>query len=125
MLWAGAADGRGRGGAGLPAELILGAGAVDGLDEERQLVVYRVVQEGLSNVARHAGATGVRVSVFADGAATVVRIDDDGLGFEPRATPPGLGLSGMRERAVLAGGRLDVRSAPGRVTLVELRLEGR
>ena len=111
--------------AGLAAELTLGRGALDGLDEERHLVVYRVVQEGLSNVARHADATGVLVSVAADGAATVIRIDDDGAGFDQRGTPVGLGLAGMRERAVLAGGRLDVRTAPGRGTLVELRLEAR
>jgi signal transduction histidine kinase len=51
-----------------------------------------------------------------------VRVDDDGRGFDERATQRGLGLTGMRERAVLAGGRVAVLSVPGEGTLVELAL---
>ena len=109
--------------AGVRAALALGPQALDGLTEDQQLVVYRVVQESLSNVAQHAGASAVRVSVARDGRATVLGIADDGAGFDPAAASGGLGLVGMRERAVLAGGRLSVRAAPGRGTLVELRLE--
>ena len=51
-----------------------------------------------------------------------MRIDDDGVGFDLDTTPRGLGLHGMRERAVLAGGRMCMRSVPGEGTLVEARL---
>jgi two-component system sensor histidine kinase UhpB len=108
--------------AGVDAVFTAYPGALDGLDEDGQLVVYRVVQEGLSNVARHSGARRVRVSAVREDGATVVRIDDDGRGFDERTTERGLGLTGMRERAVLAGGRVAVLSVPGEGTLVELAL---
>jgi two-component system sensor histidine kinase UhpB len=95
---------------------------LDDLHEDEQLVVYRVVQEGLSNIARHSGAEHVTVAVAREGTGTVVQVIDDGSGFDPGAMSPGLGLTGMRERAVLAGGRVNVRSAPGGGTAVELRL---
>ena len=81
-----------------------------------------MVQESLSNVARHAGAAHVRVELGRDHGRPVVRVVDDGRGF---AGAPGdrLGLVGMRERARLAGGRLEIHSTPGRGTAVELRLD--
>jgi two-component system sensor histidine kinase UhpB len=80
------------------------------------------VEEGLSNVARHAGASHVLVEVAPEGPETVVRVRDDGTGFEPDAATDGIGLEGMQERAALAGGRVAVRSAPRRGTTIELRL---
>jgi len=109
---------------GLPTELELALGSLDALGPDEQLVVYRVVQEGLSNAARHARASAVSVRLTRDGAATVVRIADDGSGFDPACPATGLGLTGMRERAALAAGSLAVDSAPGRGTTVELRLGG-
>ena len=106
----------------LGTELRQPAGELERLDSNEQLVVYRVVQESLSNVARHGGASRVGVEIARHGDATTVAVTDDGCGFDPEHVPPGLGLSGMRERAVLAGGRLDVRSAPGQGTTIELRL---
>jgi two-component system, NarL family, sensor histidine kinase UhpB len=109
--------------AGIDAEFTLGPGALDALDEDEQIVVYRVVQEGLSNVAQHSGAHRVRVSAVREDGRAVVRVDDDGRGFDPAATAGGgLGLTGMRERAVLAGGAVVVRSVAGEGALVELRL---
>jgi two-component system sensor histidine kinase UhpB len=108
--------------AGVRCDLVLAPEALDDLGEDDQLVVYRVVQESLSNIARHAGATEVRVEVLRDGEAVVVRVADDGHGFDPTADNDGLGLGGMRERAVLAGGTLTVRSHPGDGTTIELRL---
>jgi two-component system sensor histidine kinase UhpB len=108
--------------AGVRAEFTLEPGALDGLGDDAQIVVYRVVQEGLSNVAQHAAAQRVRVSAIREDGEAVVRIDDDGRGFRPADAGAGLGLTGMRERAVLAGGRVAVRSVPGEGTLVELRL---
>jgi two-component system sensor histidine kinase UhpB len=90
------------------------------LTPEQQLVVYRVCQEALSNVAQHAGASSVTVELSSVG-AVMLTITDDGDGFvAPRNG--GLGLSGMRERALLVGGRLAVHSAPRKGTRVELVL---
>jgi two-component system sensor histidine kinase UhpB len=108
--------------AGLEAEFTLEPGALDALDEDAQIVVYRVVQEGLSNVAQHAGAHRVCVSAAREDGEAVVRVDDDGRGFDAGTPGGGLGLTGMCERAVLAGGSVKLRSVPGEGTLVELRL---
>ena len=100
-------------------------GPVPDLSAEEQLVVYRVTQESLSNVVQHSGASAVRVELSSIG-RIVLRIRDDGRGF--RVTPDGigrstrLGVSGMRERALLVGGRLAVFSAPGEGTTVELTM---
>jgi two-component system sensor histidine kinase UhpB len=105
----------------VPAELRVYDELAD-LAEHEQTVVYRVVQESLSNVVRHARARHVVVELGRDHGRPVVRITDDGVGF---SGPPGdgIGLVGMRERAWLARGRLEVQSAPGRGTTVELRLD--
>jgi two-component system, NarL family, sensor histidine kinase UhpB len=98
------------------------------LSPDQQLVVYRVVQESLSNVARHSGARHAWVDLRGTGGRTAVRIADDGRGFEPATTAGGrrgLGVAGMRERALLAGGRLDVRSRLGAGTTIELQVGGR
>ena len=108
--------------AGIETTLALPQAGLEDLDSDEQLVVYRVVQEGLSNVAQHAGARNVRVDVERRGEGTVVRVADDGEGFTSGEQPHGLGLTGMRERAVLAGGNFCVESAPGRGTTIELRL---
>jgi two-component system sensor histidine kinase UhpB len=90
------------------------------LDPEQQLVLYRVTQESLSNIAQHAAAGRVAVELsLAD--RPRLAISDDGVGFETEREG-GLGLSGMRERALLVGGELSVRSVAGRGTRVELRL---
>jgi two-component system sensor histidine kinase UhpB len=93
------------------------------LGPDEQIVVYRVVQEALNNVAEHAAARTVSVELrFADG-RKMLRVTDDGLGFNDAFDEGlGLGITGMRERARLAGGRLRVRSRPGRGTVVELTL---
>jgi two-component system, NarL family, sensor histidine kinase UhpB len=108
--------------AGIETTLDLPTSGLEDLDADEQLVVYRIVQEGLSNIAQHAGARTVHVDVERRGEGTVVRVADDGEGFTSDRVTAGLGLTGMRERAVLAGGRLDVSSAPGAGTTVELRL---
>ncbi len=104
---------------GVTATLDLAAGLDDAMDADGQLVTYRVVQESLSNVAQHARASAVHVEVRRRNQRAVVRVIDDGCGIEKR-TSSGLGLAGMRERALLAGGSLAVMSAPGRGTTVEL-----
>jgi signal transduction histidine kinase len=87
------------------------------LDEEIETTVYRLVQEALTNVSKHAGASSVRVTAdIADGHVHVA-VTDDGRGFDPSAASAGFGLQGMRERAALAGGTLDVSSGPEGTTL--------
>ena len=108
----------------LRASLATAADLDQALEADQQLVVYRVVQEALSNVARHARASTVRVDARRRAGHVVVQVADDGVGFDPGRTPAGLGRTGMRERALLAGGRLAVRSAPGEGTVVELVLDG-
>jgi two-component system, NarL family, sensor histidine kinase UhpB len=95
-------------------------GPVSRLTPEQQLVVYRVTQESLSNVAQHSEARRVDVELSFIG-RTILRINDDGKGFVQRREG-GLGLSGMRERALLVGGHLTIRSAQGQGTRVELTL---
>jgi two-component system sensor histidine kinase UhpB len=98
-------------------------GAMPSMTPEQQLVIYRVTQESLSNIAQHAGAGRVDVELSFVG-RTVLRISDDGRGIPESATTvngrSGLGLSGMRERALLIGGQLKVRSAESQGTRVEL-----
>ena len=96
-------------------------GALDRLGDDRQLVVYRVAQEALTNVARHSGAEHVDVDLAAGPSGVELRVADDGQGFA-RNGSSGLGLEGMAERARLVGGELDVDSAPGRGTRVTLRV---
>ncbi|MBQ0971206.1 sensor histidine kinase [Streptomyces griseoincarnatus] len=78
------------------------------LDQETELVIYRVAQEGLTNAARHAEAHRVEVALRAAGDAVVLEVADDGRGIG--AAREGAGLRGMRERALLIGATLDVRS---------------
>jgi signal transduction histidine kinase len=94
----------------------------EALDRDRQVVLLRCVQEGLSNVARHARATHVSVAVRESEEGALLEIVDDGSGFDPAATGGGFGLAGMAERVALAGGTFEVDSAPGAGTTVRVRL---
>lgn len=79
---------------------------------------YRIAQEALTNVTRHAGARRVEVRLAVSGAHLVLTVRDDGRGVSPVARADGRGLVGMRERAELLGGTLEVTSAPGAGTTV-------
>jgi signal transduction histidine kinase len=87
------------------------------LDGEGQATVYRVVQEALTNVAKHAPGHAVRVAVRLDGDRIAFEVADDGAGFDPGASTGGFGLRGMRERLELAGGELAIRSSPAGTTV--------
>jgi two-component system, NarL family, sensor histidine kinase UhpB len=90
-----------------------------------RLLLYRVVQEALSNVRRHAEASLVTVSLRQEAGGFHVVVEDDGVGFDAQARPTGhSGLSSMKERAEVAGGRCRVESRPGRTT-VEVWVPGR
>jgi len=100
------------------------AGDPDTLPEVVQTAIYRVAQEALTNVTRHAGATIVELELEERPDGAELRVSDDGHGFDPGVAKAdgGLGLIGMAERARLVGGELDVRSAPGGGTTVTLRV---
>ena len=84
---------------------------------------YRIVQESLTNVARHSGATRVDVLLARAPASATLVVEDDGQGFDPeRATDSTLGLVGMRERAGLLHGRFTIESRPGQGTTVALEV---
>jgi two-component system sensor histidine kinase UhpB len=91
------------------------------LGDDAQLVVYRVAQEALSNAARHSGAGRVEVRLQRTQAGGVVlAVTDDGRGFAFEQSERGLGLAGMRERALLVGGEVTIESRPDRGTTVRL-----
>jgi two-component system, NarL family, sensor histidine kinase UhpB len=92
------------------------------LTKDVQLVVYRVAQEALSNAIQHAQAETVRVSLFREDGEVELRVGDDGQGFSFDQAAKGLGLPGMRERALLVGGDLRVESRPELGTRVSLRV---
>ncbi|WP_214103612.1 HAMP domain-containing sensor histidine kinase [Acrocarpospora catenulata] len=87
------------------------------LSSEVELVLYRIAQESLTNVARHAGADQVTLTLTAAGGELMLRIADDGRGG---AVSTGAGIRGMRERALLIGARLTITSPPGGGTDVRL-----
>jgi two-component system sensor histidine kinase UhpB len=92
------------------------------LSDEEELAVYRVAQESLTNVARHAGASRVELSLEPGAGSVVLRVADDGHGMPDHPSTNGHGgLRGMRERALLVGGALAIK--PGRTGGVEVRLE--
>jgi len=89
------------------------------LPPEAETALYRIVQEGLTNVVKHAAAHRVSITLVRKEAAAVVVIEDDGQGFDLEAVRAGaLGFTGMRERVELVGGRLTVETSPGAGTTV-------
>ena len=89
-----------------------------------ETAAFRIVQEALTNVARHAQAEEAMVTIMADEDGLTVQVKDEGVGFDPDkiiASGKAVGLSGIRERAILLGGHCDVESAPGTGTQVRVR----
>ena len=80
--------------------------------------MYRLVQEALTNIVKHAQATVARVVVSATDEAVTVEVRDNGIGFEVEGPKAGFGLAGMRERVYLAGGTLTLTSGADGTTLV-------
>ncbi len=104
---------------------------VEELAAARRTVLFRVAQEALTNVGRHAGATNVRINIHKNEGGVCVRIEDDGKSFDVKSvlTARGCkyhGLIGMRERLEMVGGTLMIESAPGKGTVVIIGMpEGR
>ena len=102
-------------------------GEVRRLAPEVELALYRIVQESLNNVAKHAHASLARVSVAFNSSTLSIRVEDNGIGFDVPERATGLvvaghyGLMGMQERAQLVGAKLALRSQPGKGTQVEVQ----
>src|SRR6266568_6603199 len=106
----------------------LATGFKQRLPAEMETALYRIVQESLTNTARHAYAHKVLITMKEDADAVYATITDDGCGFDVGAIQKspdhdrGLGLAGMNERALLLNGTLDVHASPGHGTTIEVRL---
>ncbi|MGA8115212.1 MAG: histidine kinase [Actinocatenispora sp.] len=92
-----------------------------GLGPDAELAMYRIAQESLTNVARHADAQAVAMSITVEDPHVVLRVVDDGRGFEQRSGRDG-GLRGMRERALVTGGKISIDSRSGSGVAVQLDL---
>ena len=98
--------------------------------EHAETAVYRTAQEALQNAAKHADARSVQIRLYRQKDRAVLEVTDDGSGFDTAEVPAGgthggptgFGLSGMRERAELLGGHLELASTPGRGTTVRLAI---
>lgn len=109
--------------AGITSEIQLPEGEVE-LAAERATALFRVTQESLTNVARHAGASRVWVELRRVGAGLSLEVRDNGRGIAPDkiADPKSYGILGMQERVRLLGGRFEVEGSPGRGTRVYVTL---
>jgi signal transduction histidine kinase len=87
------------------------------LDAEVETTVYRLVQEALTNVVRHANTRSARVAVEVDGGTVRIEVQDDGVGFDVQARRSGFGVEGMRERVYLAGGEFTIESGDSGTTV--------
>lgn len=96
------------------------------LPEEVEITVYRVLQEAITNVARHAKASEVWIDLYQDDTGVSLRVEDNGIGFRPdevhQDAEGGMGLTGMEERIRLFGGSFRLESVPGRGTRVSARI---
>jgi len=97
------------------------------LPPEHETVLFRAVQEALTNIRRHAQATQVTLNLTKDHSTVRLEVIDNGVGFDPKQPPrhepgSGLGLPGMRERVALVNGRLEIDSGPGRGTRIVVEL---
>ena len=95
----------------------------EGLSSERLSAAYRITSEALWNAARHSGAKKIKVETRKIGSVFLLRVRDDGHGFDADQRGTGMGLALMRRRAEEAGGELDVISKPGHGTTVQIRFE--
>ncbi len=111
-----------REGASVVVDLEIGLGQAR-MPADVETTLYRIAQEALTNVTKHAEATRVSVYVRRTDRAAVLVVEDDGVGFDQSDPAGGLGLTGMRERVTLVGGRLRVESSPAGTTIaVEIPL---
>jgi two-component system, chemotaxis family, CheB/CheR fusion protein len=110
---------------GIPVEFRARPDVAGSMGRDAEVVFYRVAQEALNNVAKHAHASRVDVLLESQDGSVVMVVEDDGVGFEASdksVRDKGIGIVGMQERASVVGGELDVESKPGDGTSVYLRM---
>lgn len=90
------------------------------LQPDQEMAVYRITQEALANIQKHAEASRVTVSLQSKDGVTCLSITDNGKGFDPQTVKKGHGLANMADRARQSGGRLEIKSAPGQGTTIIL-----
>jgi signal transduction histidine kinase len=93
--------------------------------DEQETAVYRIVQEALTNIAKHARANRVQVEIVEGPSALRILVADDGVGFEPATRSDGFGLEGVRERVDLLDGQMRIVSAPAEGTEIVVTLPPR
>ena len=108
---------------GIPCELVVASNDLK-LSGPQATAVFRIIQESLVNIGKHARASRVKVSIGREDGVLTVGVFDDGIGFSPegRRKPDSFGLLGVRERTSLLGGELEIKSAPGQGTRVAVRI---
>ena len=93
------------------------------LSAAKEVGLFRILQEALTNVMRHAQAQTVELTLSVEGQALCLSISDDGQGFVPESgRPTSFGLVGMRERVLMLGGTLSLHSKPGEGTTLSVRV---
>ena len=92
------------------------------MTDKKRIGLFRIFQESLTNVARHAQATRVDISLNTQDSEIIMLIEDDGRGFDPESIQKKqtLGIVGMRERAIMMGGTYSINSSPGNGTVTEV-----
>jgi len=108
---------------GIKCHLEMQEGAIV-LDRERTTDIFRIFQETLTNVARHSGATELQVRLYRQNANTILEVRDNGVGIQPQHLigTASLGIMGMRERALVLGGQLEIAGRPGEGTIVSVSI---
>lgn len=109
---------------GVPAMVQID-GALDALPEKQRTCIFRVVQEALTNIARHSQAKSVRVSVIGEADNVSLTIQDDGIGFDSQAPRAGIGLTGIEERVRELGGSMAIISQNARGTMLKVEVPAR
>lgn len=94
----------------------------EGLPENMKLMMFRIIQEQINNIVRHAGARLITVRMQSDAEWIVFSVEDDGQGFDPQQYKKGMGLTNMINRASLFNGRVEVYSAPGQGCSVQVTI---
>jgi signal transduction histidine kinase len=113
---------------GITADVQVEGFGLDGMPNATETTLYRIVQEAMTNVARHAAASSVSVILHGTMSTVTAIIEDDGCGFDVQRVqtdssgPARLGIQGMRERAALLNGTVEIESSPGKGTSVFVRI---
>jgi signal transduction histidine kinase len=107
-----------------PRGIEVGIEVEEGLElpSDVEITTFRIVQEIVTNILRHSAAENASIELYASGDELVLAVEDDGVGFLPAERTDGSGLVGMRERAALVGGRVEIDSEPGAGTSVRLTI---